>query len=534
MPSLSALFRTSVLICALSMPLAAQAETDPQPGLAEFFSANRIGTFVANTAIAALRTQMELEYDFLSTDLLRGTVSISGITARPQLPYDQARQCVITIERAVINTDVAKPGEVASEINLNLIGATASTACVPRDVAMGLRAAGMRDITLDQFKLRTAYTYTTGETSADLTLSVNEVANLDFSASGMILPRLGTFGPGDPAFRVMRAVASLKDQGGWAKVATVLPPNFSDPATIRAIGAEGVTQFLSNNGTRTVTAVERNFVNQLMEKVEEFVTDPGELTIEANLPDTGIVIEPEVYNAEPQALIASLALEARTSPIARSRILSGAALAALQDPDSLSAADRLALAEALIDGNGVPQVPALVPDLVRPLLADAGNAPQAAALVARVLQGRDAGAAYPFALQAAAGGIDGAVSILDRLEAQMTTVDVLSAQGEALGEDAATVSLPDGDDPRALRRLSLAYLAGAGQTRSYARAYYLALLAQAAGDIAGETLKDEIDDRFVARGADVADAWAGVSAGLQADALENWIADGLADRYLTR
>lgn len=93
---------------------------------------------------------------------------------------------------------------------------------------------------------------------------------------------------------------------------------------------------------------------------------------------------------------------------------------------------------------------------------------------------------------------------------------------------------PDGDAPRALRRMSLAYLAGAGQTRSYARAYYLALLAQAAGDIAGETLKDEVDDRFVARGAEVADAWAEVSAGLQADALENWIADGLADRYLTR
>lgn len=534
MPKLTAVFRASVLTCAMSLPFAASADTDPKPGLIEFFSADRIGTFIANTAIAALRTQMELEYDFLSTDLLRGTVSISGITARPQLPYDQASQCVVTIDRAVINTDVAKPGEVASEINLNLIGATASTACVPRDVAMGLRAAGMRDITLDQFKLRTAYIYTTGETSGDLTLSVNEVANLDFSASGMILPRLGSFGPGEPAFRVMRAVASLKDQGGWAKVAAMLPPNFSDPATIRAIGAEGVTQFLSNNGARTVTAVERNFVNNLMARVEEFVSDPGELTIEANLPDTGIVIEPEVYNTEPQALIASLALEARTSPIARSRILSGSELAALQDPDSLSAAERLALAQALIDGNGVPQVPALVPNLVRPLLEDDANAPQAAALVARVLQGRDAGAAYPFALQAAAGGIDGAVSILDRLETQMTTVEVLTAQREALAGSAADVALPDGDDPRALRRLSLAYLAGVGQPRSYARAYYLALLAQAAGDIAGETLKDEIEDRFEARGTDVTNAWADTSAALQAAALENWITDGLGDRYLTR
>ena len=101
------------------------AEPDPQPNLLEFISPNRIATFVANTAIAALRTQMELEYEYLSTDLTRGSVAISGIIARPQLPYDQARQCVVTIDRAVLNSDVAKTFEIASEMNINLIGAKA-------------------------------------------------------------------------------------------------------------------------------------------------------------------------------------------------------------------------------------------------------------------------------------------------------------------------------------------------------------------------------------------------------------------------
>ena len=530
-------FKRFTQIAALTAALAtpALAETDPQPGLMEFFSINRVGTFIANSAIAALRTQMELEYEYLSTDLMRGSVAISGVKARPLLPYDQARQCLITIDRAVINTDVAKPFEVASEMNVNLIGARANTACLPREAAMGLRAAGIREIDLDQFKIRIAYVYATGETSSDVTLAINNFASLDFSASGMILPRLGSFGPSEPAFRVMRAVVSLKDQGGWNTVSAILPPNFRDPATIKDIGTEAVTQFLSNNGLRAVTAIERNFVTQLMDRVEDFVTDPGEITIEANLPETGIVIEPELYNSEPQSLVSALALEARTTPLARPRILSSDDLAALTDPAGLEADRLLELGRALLDGAGVPQTPALVPDLLMPLTKQPESAPQASALIARALQARDPALAYPYALTAAAGGITEAVSVMDQLENQMTTTQVLTAQADNLGASAnASDAVGNSTDPRALRALALSHFTGSGAPRSYAQAYYFALLAEAAGDIGATTLKQEIDGRFSARGDAVAAAWAEISDALQAKALEDWIAGGLADRYLTR
>ena len=523
---LSRLASVTALSTLLAAPLA--AETDPQPGLQEFFSVNRIGTFFANTAIAALRTQMEVEYEYLATDLMRGSVSISGVTVRPLLPYDQARQCVITVDRAVLNTDVAKPFEVASEANINLIGARANTACLPREAAMGLRAAGIREIDLDQFKIRVAYIYATGETSTDVTLAINNFAALDFSASGMILPRLSQSGTGEPAFRVMRAVASLKDQGGWKTVSAILPPNFRDPATIRDIGTEAVTSFLSNDGLRAITAIERNFVTQLMERVEDFVTDPGEITIEANLPETGIVIEPELYNREPQLLVSALALEARTTPLARTRILSSDDMAAMTDPAGL-----LTLSLALLEGNGVPQAPALVPEMLAPLLNDPATVAAASALIARALQDRDAAGAYPYALASAAGGITASVSLLDRLENKMTTTQVLSAQISA--EDIDTLALVgESDDPRRLRGLALDHFTGAGAARSYARAYYFALLAEAAGDIGATTLKNEIEGRFSARGDDVAAAWADISDDLQAQALEDWISGGLADRYQTR
>ncbi|MGC1495638.1 MAG: hypothetical protein WA790_07510 [Sulfitobacter sp.] len=530
-------FSKLLSIAALSAVIAAPAaaEGDPQPGLAEFFSVNRIGTFVANTAIAALRTQMELEYDFLSTDLMRGSVSISGVVARPLLPYDQARQCVITVDRAVLNTDIAKPFEVASEMNLNLIGARASAACLPREAAMAMRATGMRDIELDQFKIRVAYIYATGETSTDLALVINDFAALDFSASGMILPRMGNFGPGDPAFRVMRSVVSLKDMGGWGKVSAVLPANFRDPETIKVIGTEAVTQFMSNDGLRAVTAVERNFIAQLMERVKEFVSDPGEITIEANLPPTGIVIEPELYDKEPQALVASLALEARTTPLSRTRILGSSDLAALSDPASLSSKELLTLGRALLDGQGVPKTPALVPELLSRLTDDPEAGADAAALIARALKAEQPGAAYPFALSAAAGGITGAVSLLDQLEGQISTVDVLRAQNAHPQVTAAPLdAIASEDDPRGLRRLALAHYTGSGVVRSYAHAYYFALLAEAAGDIGATALRQEIEGRFAARGDEVNAEWQTLSQDVQQTALTDWIEGGLADRYQTR
>jgi hypothetical protein len=90
------------------------------------------------------------------------------------------------------------------------------------------------------------------------------------------------------------------------------------------------------------------------------------------------------------------------------------------------------------------------------------------------------------------------------------------------------------DDPRLLRAMALAHYSGAGQPRSYARAYYFALLAEAAGDIGASTLKTEIEGRFSARGDAVAEAWNTLSTDLQSQALQDWIAGGLADRFQTQ
>lgn len=533
MKQISRLSATTALALMIAAPLTAQ-DRDPQVTLGEFFSPDRIAAAVANSAISALRTRMELQYDHLSADPLRGIVSISGIVARPLLPYDQARQCEITIERATLSSDFASPFQTAAELNLNVIGARANLACVPRDIALALRTAGYKDVPLDQFKVRASYAYTTGETALDSTIAINGFGVLDYSASGTVLPRLSEFGyPGDPAVRVTRVVATLKDDGGWEAVSQVLPENLRDPVTIRELGTEAVSQFLSEGGLRPLGAVERNFIGDLMGEVEAFVTDPGEITVQADLPPSGIVIEPDMYD-DPRTLIAALGLQARSTPLVRTQILSTAQLAAIQTPATLSNAERISFATALLEGNGVPRGGALVPDLLLPLLNDPSTAGPAAAMLARAAQDSDIPAAYRYALVAAAGDTPDAVAQLDRLEARMTTQAVLAAQADYLTrtEAPAPIARVSGDDPRDLRALSLAYFAGAGEARSYARAYYYALLAEAAGDIAATSLREEIEARFGARGPDVAQVWNIVVAEMQQQAITDWISADLPSAYL--
>ncbi|MCC5974702.1 MAG: hypothetical protein JJT81_11695 [Rubellimicrobium sp.] len=519
----------AALAAAFALPATAQT-LDPSPSLAEIFAPNRIATFFANTGIAALRTRMELEYTHMTTDILRGTVALSGVTIRPQFWWDSAGQCEITADRVTLSSDMRRAVEDVSDLTLDLIGMRMTLACFERDVAMGLRGAGFSDLTLDQGRVRVGYVYRTGETTADLTLAVNNFATLDVSASGTILPRIGPYGfPDDPAVRVSRAVVTLQDNGAWGALSAMLPGNLRNPAAVREMGTESLTLFLSDYGFRSLSAVERNFVAQLMAEVERFVTDPGEITIEAALPPGGVVIEPETYD-NPAELIAALALQAREVPLARTGLVPASAMRT----ETMSDAEKVALAARMIEGDGIPRAPALVPELLADVLTGTGpEAAAAATLVARALEDRDPGQAYRLALSGAANNAPGAVAQLDRLEARMGTLEVLAAQRDfsAPGGELTYSYSSDGTDPRELRGLALAHLTGKGAARSYELAYVYALLADAAGDVGAAPLIAEIEARFDGRGDEVAEAWRELSFELQADAVTLWMLSDLGTRY---
>lgn len=513
----------------MMLPLSATAqELDPRLSLLDYFAPDRIATMLAHGSISALRTVMELEYQHLSVDPLRGSVSISGVTARPLLPYDRSGQCEITVDRVSVNTDYGQSLITAAELNLDLIGLRATLACIEPEVALMLRTAGYKTLPVDQISVQGKYLYNTGQTDLDATIAVNGVATWDVSGSGVLLPALDpVLGVQPGKLRVTRFVTSLKDDGGWAAAASVIPPNLTDPETIRAMGTQGLSEVLTDGGLRPLGAVERRFVDQLMDRVVDYVADPGEITIEAGLPDDGVVMDFTELEY-PQGIVPILNLQARTAPLARTALLPVDLLAPSADR---SPTERLALAQALLTGDGAPRTPPAAIAIARPLLDSPDTAGPAAALLARAVADDDPQAAYGYALIAAGSAMPDAVAQLDAVEALLPTGTVLALQEAHLTGAPAPASRITGDDPRDLRALSLSYFTGAGAARSYALAYYYALLAEAAGDVAAPTLIAEIDARFAARGPAVADDWRTRKAAISDRALQDWIDENLPARY---
>ncbi len=517
----------------LALPVGALAEGDPKPGLLDIITPDAIAGSLASVAISALRTQMEVEYDHMETDVMRGAVALSGVTLRPQLSYDRARQCEITLARVRFDIGKYRPLMAASNISLTAIGARANIACLDRDIGLALRTAGYAEIEVDRLVYDMDYIHGSGEIRANASATINDLATLDLEMSGAILPRLNRYGSaGDPAIRLRRAVLGLQDHGGWARLSQLMPENLRQPDVIHGLGTEELTNMLSQNGTRALTSTERRFIDDLMDHVVRFVREPGEITIEAELPSDGIVIEPEVYQS-PEELLQALAPDARSAPLAQSQMVREDLLSRKQT--ELTRADRLELAQALLEGRGLPRSEALVPELLAPMVdATSADGAQAALLTARALMPYDAVRAYAHALIASAARLPEAVPLLDALEARLTTGEVIAAQDRYFDNSNAMIgaaALPVDGDVRAVRRLALAHLTGLDAARSYRLAYYYALIAEAAGDIGAGSLREDIEARFGNRGKDVTALWTQTRAKVQEKALSDWVDLGLAARF---
>jgi hypothetical protein len=223
---------------------------------------------------------------------------------------------------------------------------------------------------------------------------------------------------------------------------------------------------------------------------------------------------------DPARLFAMMQPVVSGRPAARQQIVPAAQLqAALTAPASLSDADKLRIGQALVLGIGAPQALAEGQALLTPL-ADAGN-DEAALALADSLQETDPEAAYRFALKVGTGGASG---LMDRLEQDLTTPQVLALQSTALAAAAAMPSQHDFVPVTRVRAEALAHLRGSGAVRSYARAYYWALLGKAAGDQAAASIAGEIETRMRHRGPDAATAWQAAADQARTDALAHWLA----------
>ena len=504
----------------------AVAEGDPRPALWEFLTVERYTQTLLQVAVLALRDQIDFTYTDISSDFPASTVSMHGVKLYPDVPWASEKPCVIEAERVSI-----AGGSLAEwdslRVRLALYGATASPACAMPPLDQQLAAAGLQQIDLDRFEIDLNYKVGPGRLLLTTNVTLAKLAsvnlNLDFEYFAVREDE-------DIVAYLSNIAVVYEDLGLWAVAKQFLPPDFSDPEMAAQIVQAGLTDALQSaidgpqSPRRSLSQDQHAFVMSASRQAKRFVANPGTITIEAN-PSQSVFINTEALENF-GALFAELKPTVAERPSSRSAIVDAAKLRkALTAPQTLSDDERRTIGQALVAGVGAPKSVSAGRALLEPLAA-AGDA-KAAIAVANAMKDEDPQGAYRLALQAGAAKAEGASRVLDGLERNLTTPEVLRLQAEGLEEpDAAGfTSLSE------IRSRAVAHLSGLGQRRSYRRALFWASLAAATGDAAAQSLIGDIEDRMRYRGDAAAAAWRTEADAAAQAALDAWLSQNLATKF---
>lgn len=492
-------------------------------------------------AVLMTRSFVDLTYETIAVEPGTSDLVVTGLRLYPELDWDAGRRCAIAIDRIVI-ADANSFEVLRSTIGLS--GVAIRPACLQPDTAGMLAELGYDGLAIESAAIDVAYHLPGSSAELDVQAALAEAAEIGLTAHFDYLwfrmpaaadadPMTAEVAP-VPIARLGWAELVVENHGLWQALEPMLAEQIGDPNAIPDILRMVLGELLTEGGTRTATAEETAFVENLADEIARFVENRDRIVLTV-APEGGVLLTEELARA-PDALIAALGPTVSSTPRAQREMIAPAELAAaLAGDEGLDEAARLRVAEALVTGVGAPRSVETASRLLAPL-AEVWNA-RAALLAARAGQrAGDAQAAYAMALRAMAGGERAAIPIADELEAALPLVAVLSAQGEsAAGWPGAGADAAEGDglvaasDLAGMRRRARAAADGRGRPRDYAEAYYWASLAAAAGDRGAASQRDRLDARFAGE-----EGWHEAAAAAAARALETWTAGGLAATIAAR
>jgi hypothetical protein len=504
---------------------------------------------LAHYGLLALRTAVDLSYESVTVDPRTGDTVINGLTFYPRMAWESETPCVVTVERVAV-ADLS--GQASLESMVQISGITVPPECVEPQTAALLQGFGYPELVVTGASLRFGYDLPSAEADLEVNAAIADAGELNLTAAfdylslraenlGDLEDGVAALGEGSaeaalrPVAHLRSAELSFENRGVWKRVEPFLQTQMQGELS-------GLPQLVSQlllqalvRPERSPTAAETDFAADVGEEVARFLEEKNRLVLTV-APEGGVLLNAALLD-DPSRLVAALEPRVSARPEARAGILPPDALsAALSGGGELDAETRLRAGEALVTGIGAPRAPAEGRALLEPLAED--WQPRAALLVARAqAEAGETPAAYAMALRAMAGEAEGATGLVDRLEARLGAEALLDAQEAALEgwpgrgawEDRLAAAQAEGD-VLALRRLAFDASVGRGMPRSYARAYFAASLAAAAGDRGAAALRGRLDARF--RGADgtAHPAWAETADAAAAEALAAWTEGGLAER----
>lgn len=503
----------------------AAAAGDPRPPLSDFISLSNLNEWAARIGLVFVRSAVGLTYQEITNDPYANRTSVSGVVIQPPLPWDKGRNCLIHAERlSIASSELGDWDRI--RLQAELTGALVPLACLPPEVAGTAAIAEIPELVIDRLFLTVDYRLNSSALRADVHLTMPDLAAVTANADVAYFA-VQEDGPEPVIMDISHVSLAVENLGLWEKAKKMMPPEMTKPDSAAGIVQGGLTEMLGSLNPPgqpgvplALTPAQAEFVAAAATQARAFAANGGAVVVETQL-DRPVRFSERMAD-DPAQLFAVLNPRVGSRLAAHDQVLGAALLTAgLNNPASLSDEDKLRVGQALVSGNGAPRSPADGEALLKPL-ADNGNSAAALAL-AESLRSSDAEAAYGYALLAGVNGADGAPGVMDRLEQDLTTPRVLTIQADELIAVGAMASPHDFVPLADVRSRALAHLRGRSAVRSYARAYYWALLGKAAGDQAAASLADEIETRMRHRGEEAAMAWDAAAEQARAEALVHWL-----------
>lgn len=532
MPRLACL---AMLAVGSAAPVAAQSSGPFAGAEAAVRVAQRI---VAQYALLAARSAVDLTYDAISVDPRTNDLAIAGLELRPRLAWDPQRQCRISIDRVTVPAGGPSAIDRLS-VTAEIDGVDIPSACFQPAIGMTAQSFGYESIRIESAALDLSYHLPSSGADLLVTAAVADAAEVQVAAQFdyIWLTGLARTGGSDaapePVAHLSELEVVLENDGLWERLEPMVSSQFGDPQALPEMMRAMLGQMLAENGGQPGPEA-RKVIDNAAEQIGRFVRDGDRLVLTA-APEGGVWLDSSIFQTPGQA-IAALQPRFSSAPLATGAVIDPALLSrALSGGENLDDAERLRVGRALLTGVGAPLAAAEGFSLVEPLAAE-WNA-EAAALVAEANAAKgNIEAAYAAALRAQAGKVGGVAALVPRLEGQLSPGTLLMVQERILSEwsgrddwRAARDAAEAEGDIAMLRRMASDVTAGRGMPRSYVQGYYLASLTAAAGDRIGLRLRERIDARFE----DAAGTgWEEARSAAAAAALETWTSGGLAGRVV--
>ena len=385
---------------------------------------NMFSTRIVEFAVAAARSQVEIQYEAIVPNSNLGQLSIDGLVFTPRPEIDM-EGCNISVGRILFQ--VGSPEKLGSEnIATSIYDLNVSPFCLPFEQRGILAIAGIQEIHISYATINLDYYFPSSSLEILINGELKGFSEFDLFVDAPYVSIIDDYKP--YIIKLKKAELSVRDRGGWSAVTPQIPNEFIDPN----IAGENVSNLVKENMFSDLRSEEENaFLDSLKSTWNTFLRDPQQITLETgNLPSAGIMIDFEKYQTDPKKLFLDLKLVFSTQSLLSENLIDPALLEQILDytPKAYSEERKFKLAKALMQGKGVPSNARLATRLLEEL-ADSNSPNAFSALVDHYFYMAPE-KAYFYALKLGRANETAATSFLDRLEAELSFDKVLELQSQ--------------------------------------------------------------------------------------------------------